>query len=710
MRNNALGRTVTFAAVTATTLAATAVAVTLAAAPAYAAGVGAITGHLTDASGNPAANAYVWTQQPDMSANASAYTAADGSYSLPNLPEGDYVVSFRAAGGSFVQWAHQKVTFLAADRITVGAGATVVVDDQLLPTGTIQGRLLNRDGSPAQASVTVYLADNQSSVNYATVQADGTFSAELPAGSYKLSFRVRNAFEQWSGGQQSYETATPVVVTAGQAVQVNETVLPTGSLGGRLTRPDGTPAGNAQVFADQPGVNGSFASVYTDADGRYRFNDLLLGNYEVGFYGPNWVAQYAHGKLDPSAADRFAVTDGQLTTVDEVFLPTGTIRVIAHDATTGAPLSDFCAYTRSATTIGGCATGTELLITDVFVGSYPLDVYIYDNLHLTATAGPAVVAAGQTVTVDVAMQRGATITATMVARDGGAAADGCVSVARLNDAYGYNPYGFCSDWTPGPVPGSVVVGPLEPGTYQLFVDPRSDALGMQWLGAAGGTGNREAALQFTLAAGDQVSAPKIRLDKAGTITGKVTDATTGAPLPYSCVWIAALSAGYGGSGDCPASAGTDGTYTIPGVGPYAWPVEFARGRYQWRWSGNAINRRTATPVTVKAGRTVTSNIKLRTGGGTLTGIIRDASGQPVSATVVAYDVLSGEAVQFPGGITPEGQPPATYTIANIAPQQVKISYYTEDGRSGWVGGADLAHATAYDFRNNRTLTVNIVIP
>src|SRR3954463_13568837 len=115
MRNNVLGRTVTFAAVTATTLATTAVAVALAAAPAYAAGIGTITGHLTDASGNPAANAFVWTQKPDMSANASTYTGADGSYTLPNLPDGDYVVSFRAAGGSFVQWAHQKATFSDAD-------------------------------------------------------------------------------------------------------------------------------------------------------------------------------------------------------------------------------------------------------------------------------------------------------------------------------------------------------------------------------------------------------------------------------------------------------------------------------------------------------------------------------------------------------------------------------------------------------------------
>ncbi|GAA1506737.1 hypothetical protein GCM10009827_020730 [Dactylosporangium maewongense] len=135
--------------------------------------------------------------------------------------------------------------------ITVGAGATVTVDDQL-PTGTISGSLLNRDGTPAWAYLTVFDSAEQNFVTSVSVPSSGAFTLDLPAGSYKLNYRVRNAFDQWSGGKTSYETAVPVEVTAGQTVQVVETVLPTGSVGGRLTKADGSPAANVGVTASQP--------------------------------------------------------------------------------------------------------------------------------------------------------------------------------------------------------------------------------------------------------------------------------------------------------------------------------------------------------------------------------------------------------------------------------------------------------------------------
>ena len=49
-----------------------------------------------------------------------------------------------------------------------------------------------------------------------------------------------------------------------------------------------------------------------------------------------------------------------------------------------------------------------------------------------------------------------------------------------------------------------------------------------------------------------------------------------------------------------------------------------------------------------------------------------------------------------------------YTLANLAPQQVKLSS-SGDGRYGWVGGADFAPATPLQVKNNKTLTVNITV-
>ncbi|WP_238013683.1 carboxypeptidase-like regulatory domain-containing protein [Dactylosporangium sp. AC04546] len=584
----------------------------------------------------------------------------------------------------------------ALRRVLAGAAAAIIA---LLPvgpahagtagadgtTGTISGRLQNRDGSPTWAYLTVFTTVGQNYAGSAYVPAAGTFSVDVPAGSYKLVFNVRGRFEQWSGGATSFAAAVPVEVVAGQVTEVTETVLPTGSIAGRVTRADGSSAAGVPVYAG--------GSATTDGSGAYRIDDLLVGEYTVSFLGPHGVSQYAHGTLDPAAAERFAVLDGQVTTVDETLLPTGSVRIVAHDATTGEPLAGFCAW---APNVGGCAAGTELVVDDIFAAQYQFTVYLDDRLHLPGR-GTVTVTGGQTAALDVAVRRGATITATMVERAGGTATDGCVTVATVNGLYGLDTRGFCSDATPGPTPGSVVIGPLEPGTYQLLADPRDPALGLQWVGAAGGTGDRAKARRITVASGDRITAPAIRFDAGTTIHGRVTDAATGAPLT-ACVSVVALAHDYVPTDSCPAHSEPDGTYSIPGVGPYAWPVEFVRYGYQWRWSGDAVNRRTATPVTAVA------DAQLRTGGGTLTGTVTDASGHPVRASVVAVDALTGEAVAVGAGPDPAG-----YTITKIPPQRIKVYYSTTDGRTGWVGGADLAHARPFQVRDQRTVTVNIVI-
>ncbi|GGM34921.1 carboxypeptidase-like regulatory domain-containing protein [Dactylosporangium sucinum] len=552
-------------------------------------------------------------------------------------------------------------------------------------TGTISGRLQHRDGSPAWAYLTVFTTVGQNYAGSAYVPADGSFTVDVPAGSYKLAYSVRGRFEQWSGGATSFAAAVPVEVVAGQVTEVTETVLPTGSIAGRVTRADGSVAAGVPVYAGS-------GSAMTDGSGSYRIDDLLVGEYTVAFAGPRGVSQYAHGTLDPAAAERFAVLDGQVTTVDETLLPTGSVRIVAHDATTSEPLSGFCVYGAAS----GCAAGAELVLDGLFAGQRHFTVNIDDQLHLTVPDAAVTVTAGQTATLDVAMRRGASITATMVERAGGAATDGCVTVAKVGDLYGLDTLGFCSDVRPGPTPGSVVVGPLEPGTYQLLADPRDPALGLQWAGATGGTGDRAKARRVTVAAGDRVTAPAIRFDPATTIHGRVTDAATGAPVT-ACVSVVALAYDFAPRDNCPGHSEPDGTYSIPGVGPYAWPVEFVGHGYQWRWSGDAVNRRTATPVTAVA------DAQLRTGGGTLTGTVTDASGHPVGAIVVAVDAATGEALTFGAG------PESTYTLTRIAPQRIKVYYRTTDGRTGWVGGADLAHARPIQIRDQRTVTVNIVI-
>ena len=310
------------------------------------------------------------------------------------------------------------------------------------------------------------------------------------------------------------------------------------------------------------------------------------------------------------------------------------------------------------------------------------------------------------------MRPGAAITVPMAKRAGGAAAEGCVQGGKVGVQYPYfgdHPNYFtsytCSDWQSPQVPGTVILGPLEAGTYQLFADPSDDALGSQWVGATGGTGDRGAAAQITLAEG-----ARSRSRSCGS-TGRLDPGQGDRPLhrrPRAVRlrigdrrWPRASAAT-----DARSATADDGTYMLPGVGPYAWPVQFAKDGYQWRWSGNAVSRPEATPVTVRAGKNVTANIKVRTGGGTIAGTIHDAAGHRSTGVVTAYNAVTGEAASI--GAQAVWQ--RAIHDANLAPQQqVKLQWSSGNGRYGWVGGTDFASATPLQVKNNKTLTVNITV-
>ncbi|MFI5906518.1 carboxypeptidase-like regulatory domain-containing protein [Dactylosporangium sp. NPDC051541] len=714
MRKDALRRSLLLAVASATV--ATGLAVPATPALAAATATGTVTGHLTDNAGNPLAYASVSAEPAQFGIPATGSTDEHGDYTISGLDAGDYVVSFRPFGAGYTQWAHRKSTRGAADHITVAAGATVVVNDQALPTGRITGALHNADGSPAEASISVYTAEGQNWVGSGFIQPDGTFSLEvLPGSGYKLNFTNWPAISQWNGGQLTFGDAAAITVpAAGQTVALPvETLVGKGSIAGRLTYSDGRPAAGVAVAANLPSccVNGYTAT--TDSDGRYRMDGVLATDkWIVGFTLPNNITQYAHGRFDRDSAARVAVTAGQVSTVDEQLLPLGKVRIRAHDAVTGAPLSGFCAFDRRFGNLSDCATGTELVYDNVFAGAWGFDIYAQDHRHFNAYNVPLTVVGGPDNTLDVALRPGAAISVPLVKQAGGAAVTGCVRMARSGDIYPPPSWKACSS-DPDAAPGAVLVGPLEPGTYQIFADPDDAALGAQWVGPNGGTGDREAAKQFTLTVGAPLVVPAVRFDAAGSIRGKVTDAVTGAPLEYACVSVIAQFIDRAGDGcewtTMGATTGADGSYTLSGLGPYAWPVEFTHFDHQWRWLGNQASRLRAPKVTVTVGATAAVvDYKLYTGGGTITGKFTDAAGHPVDGDIVPFNSLTGDCVGYGGWSAADSG--GTYSVPQLAPlQSVKLRWEDYTGRSGWVGGADFAHATAFPIQNNKTVTVNIVV-
>ncbi len=695
-----LRRPLLLAAAAATTITATVLPVTpaLAADPAK----GSLVGHLTDPQGAPVAGAQV-IAQIDGAPVGTATTDGGGAYAFVDVSPGQYQVGFTVSSpsgeSSYTQWAHQQSAWWYAATFTVDAGATATVDEQLLPLGTVTGRLLQADGTPAGVDVTFHDPLTQDTAATATSSADGHYEVLVPAGAYKISYVVNGRSTQWSGGQRSFETAATVTVTGGQALTVEEHVLPAGSIGGRLTRSDGTPATASVEIADELGNSYSGS---TGADGRYQVDGLHVGGrYTVGF-GTEHGVVWAHGSLTAAAAQRFAVAEGETTTVDESLPPTGTVRVVAHDAATGTPIQQFCAWTSETSNHQGCTESGAIVLDNLYAGTWHLVISIEDGQHLTRSV-TAAVTGGQTTQVDAALTAGATITTTLTDRATGGPAQGCVQPVDVDKAL---PDTGFQQWCTEAGGNTLRIGPLAPGAYQLIADPDLDTLGLQWVGAAGGTGSRESAQLITVAGGAVVAGPTVAFDRGGTIRGRYTDVTTGEPIRGACVSVITPPRNPVGGDGCGRATEADGTYTLTGVGPYAWPVGFAKSQYQWRWTGNAVNRHEATTVTVVAGRKVTANLKARRGGGTLAGAIRDSAGTPVLAHLTVVDALTGEPVAFPASTNQD----ATFTAANIPPQQVKVFYLTPDGRTGWLGGTSLADAQTFRVRNDRTTTITVTIP
>ncbi|WP_433120912.1 carboxypeptidase regulatory-like domain-containing protein [Micromonospora sp. CA-246542] len=196
-------------------------------------------------------------------------------------------------------------------------------------------------------------------------------------------------------------------------------------------------------------------------------------------------------------------------------------------------------------------------------------------------------------------------------------------------------YGGCADEQ-----GSLVTGDVAPGDYRLLVRPYDTTRhGWQWVGRHGGTGERERAYVIRVRAGAVTSAPDIRLDPPGTVVGVVTDAATGAPVPRALVMVVPYvpDPKYGDHGP---TTDENGRYTITGLGPYEWPVQFAAGGYASVWSGGVGSRAQARGVRVRAARTATLDQALPAG--TPVGGAVRVDELLTYAQVLAFDAATGD--------------------------------------------------------------------
>nr|WP_296073517.1 carboxypeptidase regulatory-like domain-containing protein [uncultured Actinoplanes sp.] len=646
---------------------------------------GTIAGRFSDASGGPVPYANITVKDVGSWAWLYGYTDEQGAYSIEALP-GSYKVSFK--WDSAEQWAVQAAGEDAATVVTVTAGRTTTVDDHKLATGTAGGHLTASDGSPlADARITLRRGEEQ--VGWATTDEEGNYSLgeALSGDGYTVSYAVSDGPEIYVPGTADPAKARKITIVAGQQTTIDDTQPLPATVHGTLAGTDHSPKAGYQVtVALASNDNWVQFNGTTDADGTWTVRGVPPGDYRVSFVGPDGGrSQWAYGKSSEETASLIPVPGGGDVTVDDTWLAGATLVVDAVDATTGAPVTDYCVSITSPGDGSGCATtGSRITITDLPGGDYQLSATPGEGSYYLFTGSqPVTLTPGETTTATIKPTLGGKVTFTATDHVSGTAVDRVCPVFMML-GHGGLPDGYdnCTDTT-----GKGTSNSMAAGTYEMYaVAPAG--YGDQWVGSNGGTGDQQAAARIKVTPGRTVRAPAALLDQAGTIAGVVTDAA-GKPL-------AGMDVAWSAWGDAGPSRDTEtdaqGRYTITDLGPYAWPLLFGGAGYPRQWSGHVGNRYQAETVSVLPSGTTTYNFT-PVAGSTLKGTVT----APAGATwrIHVFNAATGD--QMGTFDSTAAGPGGTYELKVIGGQQVKIdwSWYVGDsGHHGWYdNSADIVTAT-----------------
>ncbi|GIF69801.1 hypothetical protein Ais01nite_78360 [Asanoa ishikariensis] len=648
--------------------------------PAQAAGTGVITGRITTSDGAPAADIWVAAMDFEELGEPVGYTttAADGTYRIQGLATDSYVVSMSGTDHP-TQYFDSKTEIWQADEVRVTNGQTTTINQALIPTGFLAGRILQANGEPLAWTWVNAVNEFGSSVGGASTDDNGNYRVPVPVGSYRVSFSpLEGSYqEQFIPRKISVDDATLFTVTADQETRADDTALAVGSLSGRLTNDNGTPVADASVYATPFQANGYLGDVPTNANGEFSIPQVLVGTYSVEFY-TGIRHQYFDGALELEDADPVVVTAGTNTRVTDSMLPTGSIRVRAVDALTGATIRGFCAY-------DVCDDGTGVaLMTDQTVGTHTIDVNTDGNY--IGRSATATVKANQTTEVLVRLLPGGKITTTVVDKaTGQPLADVCVFAYKLGQVRIPDNWGgdMCSD-----AAGKVTINRLAAGDYRLFAqsgDLENTTYGKQWVTTNGGAGDERQAATIKIATGKAAAAPQVKMDRAGSIRGRVTDGATGAPLHAR---VAPFTANPG-LGSPEAETDADGRFQIDGLGPYRWPLKYSSFGYATAWTGGAVNRYTATGTQVTVGAVATADLAL-THGVTVTGDLVISKGTISGwARVSVLNTVTGDYVD-----TSDFEDSTTYELHVLPGQEIRYVYDVQvDGDYVSSDKAKLAPAT-----------------
>ena len=422
----------------------------------------------------------------------SAFVNSDGTYKLKGLPAGTYKLSFSGFdSGAFDEWYEDAQSEADATPVTVTPGQDRTGINATLAKGaSISGKVTLPEGvSPYSVSVNLYRTGETSQMSTAYLYgAAGTYTFRgLPAGGYKLQFRGyeinSGVLQQWYSNAASLESATEVVLTAGQDVAGIDAAMKRGaSISGKITAPAGVNLGALQVHATRVGAQDGTAAVgLVGDDGKYTVAGLEPGTYKVRLSGGQSGAVDAwYGGATSEAATPVTLTPEEAKSAIDI---TATIGGSISGKVTGS--QNRYSYPVTAVNLAGKAIRTaqtdaagNYSLVGLAAGSYKVafnrsngyytveEAQFYSNKPESAGLAQA-----QTITlaqnqslqnVDATLKAGGTITGTLLNKAGKPLADAYVE-AYTRDGSFVTRMGYTD------AAGKFSIGGLTTGKYLLHV-------------------------------------------------------------------------------------------------------------------------------------------------------------------------------------------------------------------------------------------------
>jgi hypothetical protein len=459
----------------------------------------------------------------------------------------------------------------------------------------------------------------------------------------------------------------------GETTNVELRLTPRRGVRGTLSIPGGPSPNSFPINFTGPGGN---SATYPNVNGEYSIFWLRPGTYQVS------VSAGAYSAWASFPTSTVTISAQGLVDLDIAGVWTGqvaTVELSTVDASDGSPV-DACvssqgveldcstAGTVSFDVVAGVARGYEIIPTD--------DGYLPS--YVNVTAGPA----GSTTTASVSLERGYRITGTVTSAIGGPVANACVTIR------GNGMYFACSDDT-----GYWESEPLPTGTYDLHF--RADGHVDEWWDNAAADScwlfcpppSDATSVTITSANVDGIDA---ELDAYGVISGVVTDAATGEPLPGACV--------DGGLGDRPACTDSEGLYAAA-VEPDATSVGVGRAGYSYQEVPLAA---------VPAMNQVISGIDfalVRSGR-----IVIDVEWSPgaVGCAQIAPYQRDDEGT-YRRAVGSYVCPPQTSVSFDVNPGDYKVSLVRPSATQWWDGAASIEDADVVTISSSQTATVSFTV-